>query len=191
MLQMQGLNVSKNTRKQVLKGERQTSLDRGPYHGGGVLSRVHLSLRIWFLPSCLLNWIKKCILCFYCLRTCGTWPQFCIAIRSKVFYLMWEFSNKTKHSRCSLNKGRSTIAPSAGRDQSFASTPDWSSEEGPDRGATLGVGQPCTAPWSTLCDSAGSRGRCGWGWWCCPWSLGWCDVGTALQGPQKNHTVSH
>lgn len=40
-------------------------------------------------------------------------------------------------------------------------------------------------PWSTLCGSAGSPWRCGWGWWCCLWHWRWCDVGTGLKRWKK------
>lgn len=43
-------------------------------------------------------------------------------------------------------------------------------------------------PWSTLCGSAGSPWRCGWGWWCCLWHWHWCDAGTGLRRWQTQHT---
>lgn len=47
-------------------------------------------------------------------------------------------------------------------------------------------------PWSTLCGSAGSPWRCGWGWWCCLWHWHWCDVGTGLSNTQsEQYTISN
>lgn len=45
-------------------------------------------------------------------------------------------------------------------------------------------------PWSTLCGSAGSPWRCGWGWWCCLWHWHWCDVETGLKTAEQCMYIS-